>query len=111
MNVFWDAIGSDDIVEVIRLIDYGCDINGQDENGDTPLHHAIESAFEKGLKEYDNKGIGPFLDYSIIGILIQNGADANIKDNNGESVLDWVKRKMTDKELFEIKKIIEEAKR
>lgn len=53
---------------ITTLIKLGVDVNIKDENGNTPLMHAVWS---------NNKNI------SIINALLDGGADVNIKDKNG----------------------------
>ena len=52
------------------LVDYGANINFQDENGETPLMHAVKN----GKKE-------------VVNILISLKADVNILDNQGYTAL------------------------
>ncbi|MCZ6910532.1 MAG: ankyrin repeat domain-containing protein, partial [Rickettsia endosymbiont of Ixodes persulcatus] len=61
------AVEEDNISNVRIYLHRKCDVNEQDINGKTALHHA----YEKGNKE-------------IIKILLQyHGIDKNIQDNNG----------------------------
>ncbi|HHW94760.1 MAG TPA: hypothetical protein GX736_02380 [Mogibacterium sp.] len=68
------------------------DINSRDEEGKTPLHNAVLG--------FDREAICEFL--------IENGADLNIKDNNGKTVYDYMADSIKDmyidpeeKEYFE----------
>jgi ankyrin repeat protein len=59
------------LIELIQInLDYGADINAQDNNGKTALMHAIK-AKNKQVAEY----------------LLDHGADANIKDNSGNTAI------------------------
>ncbi len=61
------------------LLDHGCDINAQEENGRTALHYALD---------LENK--------DLIKFLIENGADINLEDKEGSSVKQEIE---ADKEL------------
>ena len=54
---------------VTLLMDHNVDINAQDNEGQTPLHYALNSD-QKGKSE-------------CIEILLQHNLDINVKDNNG----------------------------
>ena len=54
----------------LRLIRAGADVNARDRTGMTPLHQCITNT------DNDN----------LINLLLDNGADPNIKDNNGLNV-------------------------
>jgi hypothetical protein len=68
---FRTAIKTINFKEIERLIDY-VDINRKDADGNAPLHLAFETVY---------------LSYSIVRILIENGADINILDKNGQTPL------------------------
>jgi cytohesin len=65
------GVGDGDLAGVQALLDAGVDVNAKDENGQTPLHHAVR---------YDHKEIAE--------LLIDKGADVNAKDNSGNTPLD-----------------------
>ena len=64
---------------IYLLLNKGADINAQNGKGETLLHNAAI-----------------YWDYSIMDCLIDSGADQTIKDTNGESALDIIKRKQEE---------------
>ncbi|KAL6409859.1 hypothetical protein AUP68_06260 [Ilyonectria robusta] len=60
-----------------RLLYYGGDINARDTNGNTPLHKAVASPFERGDENSLN----------VVRELIRNGADRNLQNHDGDTVL------------------------
>ena len=76
-----DAIESGNIEAVKQHLAAGTDVNANDRSGSTPLHHAAEG----GHKE-------------LIELLIENGADLNVKDETlGKTPLGWaIHRKKTE---------------
>ncbi|HHW95004.1 MAG TPA: hypothetical protein GX736_03640 [Mogibacterium sp.] len=58
------------------------DINSRDEEGRTPLHNAV-IGYKTETCEF----------------LIENGADLNIKDNNGETVYDYIENTLENADL------------
>lgn len=68
-----DAIHKNDLLAVKSLIDFGIDIDKKDKYGRTPLHIATFLGIKK-----------------IVELLLSNGAQVNIKDNNGCTPLNRV---------------------
>jgi len=78
------------------LLDHGIDIDARDIDGMTPLMASIDAG------EYI---LGP----NVARVLIERGADLNIKDNEGETILDYFtyhRSSMTviDQQLYELVK-------
>ncbi|RDW72345.1 ankyrin repeat domain-containing protein [Aspergillus mulundensis] len=70
----WDA---DDQRGVKALIEYGADVNAQDDEGFTLLHRL--------LRRHDPPGnLGEFVD-----VLLEAGADPSIRDKEGKTAKDW----------------------
>ncbi|CAG9761212.1 unnamed protein product [Ceutorhynchus assimilis] len=59
-------------VAVTTLLAHGSNINAQDNKGQTPLHHAIEYSNKQGIE-----------------ILLENGADPNLKNNSKQNAIDY----------------------
>jgi ankyrin repeat protein len=55
-----------------RLIQAGCEVNARNEDGQTPLHLYLGNAS---------------VESDVLEILLSNGADINIRDNNGDPVI------------------------
>ena len=81
-------------VEAARLfIGYGANVNAQHKDGTTPL--MMTMSLYSGLKKYLNEeGLEEIKPLAIntAKILIQNGADLNLKNKRGETALDIAKR-------------------
>jgi hypothetical protein len=71
--------GSKEIVDM--LVARGADVNAMSQNGQTPLHWAVNIGA---------KGIGSA---KMIELLVSKGADPNIRNNDGLTPLDFVKSK------------------
>lgn len=98
------AVQTGDLQRAILAIAAGADINRKNKFGKTPLHYARNSRIIKVLIEHkvnvnirDNNGRPPMYYYAIererLGLadaksLINNGADATIIDNFGETAID-----------------------
>ncbi|CAG9761215.1 unnamed protein product [Ceutorhynchus assimilis] len=61
---------------IIKLLAHGSNINAQDNDGQTPLHRAILGNNQQGIK-----------------ILLENGADRNLKNNSNQNAIDYVRSK------------------
>jgi len=67
------------LMTISSLIDLGCDVNAKDSDGNTPLHSSVYCENESAFKE-----------------LLSKGANADIKDNEGQTVRNLVEEdKMT----------------
>lgn len=97
---------------VEQLLKSGVDVNSRDSSGSTPLHWAIDIAFENVLYIYDieKKIVQP--NTEVIELLIKYGADPFLKNNEGESSLDWAKERQSNEFFLEqILKIISENRK
>jgi len=105
--------------KVGKLIKQGLDINQKDDNGNTPLHLAIKRGTARVIKyllkyktidlEVKNNNYQTPLQYSVqekgslIKELINKGADTNILDKDGETLLTFA---IKNNEEFRIKELI-----
>ncbi len=103
-------------VEVVRmLISHGANVNARSRDGRTPLMKScyvpeitkvlIESRAEIDAQDDEGRTALFFASYyrcrATARILVENGADPNIKNKQGESAWD-IARKRKDKELYKI---------
>ena len=103
MTTLYDHIENSDIEGVRRLIKNGVDLNKIDDFGLTPLHMAvscenldiIELLIIEGadVNKVDDNGNPPILlvgsqDEKIIKMLLEYGANPNIKNSDGRTILD-----------------------
>lgn len=86
-------------LEIINLLfEYGADPNIQDNDGNTPLHIAVENASSEIIELLISKGADPNIqdnigntplhipaNYKIQELLIKHGADETIKNNQGKT--------------------------
>ncbi len=105
MDIF-DAIEHSDKPLLENLIKSGVDVNVTDEFGQTPLHLAIDIAFEEAIYAFDieNKFIQPRMD--IIRILLKNGANPLKEDNTGRNPIKWAEERKNEKFLIDLKELI-----
>lgn len=72
-------------VEAVEFLTrHGCEINATDIYGQTPLHIAVDSEIDTTVQTD-----APLL-YKTTKILIEFGADLTVKNNRGESPIDWI---------------------
>ena len=76
-----DATG--DIVRV--LVAAGANINIQDAQGLTPLHHAVDMAIDGTIQRSLDA-----IDWTVVGVFLDLGADPMIRDARGETVYEMV---------------------
>lgn len=92
-----------DINEVINLIQTGADVNVKDGRGYTPLHMAAMQDVGQGNINFvtgkteppDDKAIET--NFEIAKLLIENGANVNVKDNEGDTPLFHARRHLNFK--------------
>ena len=65
------------------LVASGADINVQNERGLTPLHYAVDVAIDGTIQQ----GLET-IDWSVVGVFLDLGADPNIPDARGKTVYD-----------------------
>jgi ankyrin repeat protein len=73
-------VGSNQKEYIRLLVSKGIDINSQDDNGNTALHYPLNNVLRDKM----------YLPYStgIVKILIEEGADPQIKNKEGKSPMD-----------------------
>lgn len=70
--------------EIVRvLVAAGANINLQDAQGLTPLHHAVDMAIDGTIQQNLDT-----IDWSGVGVFLDLGADPTIRDVRGETVYD-----------------------
>jgi ankyrin repeat protein len=75
---------NDDTGDIVRaLVAGGADINIQSEQGLTPLHYAVDIAIDGTIQQ----GLET-IDWSVVGVFLDLGADPNIRDARGKTVYD-----------------------
>jgi len=75
---------NDETGEIVRiLVDAGADVNIQDEFGLTPLHRAVDMAIDGTIQQNLKE-----IDWTVVGVYLELGADPNIRDKNGETIAD-----------------------
>jgi ankyrin repeat protein len=62
---------------ICKLEFFGCNINSTDKHGNTPLHKAVASPLERGDMD----------DLYVARALIQNDADRNVQNDDGDTIL------------------------
>lgn len=83
---------SENIISILnQLVAAGIDLNHQDSQGNTALHHAVRTAqtsffFEEGSEDAKKRN-------SVVAALIKAGANKNIKNKEGEIALDLAENK------------------
>ena len=78
------AGGNDETGQIASaLVDAGADINVQDSNGWTPLHHAVDVAIDSTTQQNLDT-----IDWSAVGVFLDLGADPNIANSLGVTVYD-----------------------
>lgn len=78
---------------VQALIRNGVDVNKKDKDGNTPLHFLInqyDSDWALFFQNHENSVVD--ITDKLTSLLIKNGADVNIKDNNGKTPFDYIKK-------------------
>lgn len=77
---------NDETGDIIRvLLSAGAQINIQDSYGQTPLHIAIDMAIDGSIQCGRDT-----INWSVVGILLDLGADPTIPDTRGRTAYDWV---------------------
>jgi len=108
-TLFKKAVADGNLVEIIKFIDNGIDINAEDRNKNVPLHFAFfNSNSEKVLKELirneakvniqNSFGVAPIHlailhnSSAMVKPLLDNGANPNVQTLNGFKPLDIIFR-------------------
>ncbi len=75
---------NDETGEIVRaLVHAGANVNIQDESGRTPLHQAVDVAIDGTIQQ----GLSE-IDWTVVGVLLELGADPSIPDNDGKTIAD-----------------------
>lgn len=75
---------NDETGNIVRvLVNAGADINIQGSHGWTPLHHAVDIAIDGTIQQGRES-----VDWSVVGIFLDLGANPTIPDVNGKTVYD-----------------------
>lgn len=107
---------------IFLLLKHGANVNAQDDNGETPLHHVITKSnlkvvnllisYNANVDVVDNFGQTPFFNAARSGkleiaqLLVDRGADVNRADNDGRTPLHFACFESTGKLIrFEFQKI------
>lgn len=109
MNVEKDifyAIEHSDIDLLKELIQLGADVNSCDGFNQTPLHLAIDSAYEEAIYIFDTEGKYTEPRTDIIKILLTNGASLDNKDLNGKTPINWVEDRKDNSFLRSFKQLV-----
>jgi ankyrin repeat protein len=79
-NALLVSVGSNQKEYISLLVSKGIDINSQDDNGNTALHYPLSNVLRDKM----------YLPYSteIVKILLEEGADPHIRNNEGKSPMD-----------------------
>ena len=95
--------GTDGIIEQL-IQTHGLDPNSQNKEGDTPLHACINSKVT--MKEDSSEVLRALtgMNEKLMKSLIKNGADPTIKNEQGESVIEFVEKMSTVPIFFRIRK-------
>jgi hypothetical protein len=75
---------NDETGDIVRaLVAGGADINIQNEQGLTPLHYAVDIAIDGTIQQNLET-----IDWSVVAVFLDLGADPNIRDASGKTVYD-----------------------
>lgn len=79
---------NDETGNIVRaLVAAGADINIQDSFGQTPLHTAVDMAIDGTIQQNRET-----IDWSVVDVFLELGADPSIPDNTGKTVSDLAMR-------------------
>ena len=84
-----------DNIEIAKyLLEHGIKVNCPGHEGATPLHIAVDISIDGTIQNGEAPGDEPI---DMIQILLQNGANKDLKNTQGKSALDWAKDYKSEK--------------
>lgn len=83
------AIENGDPDVVRTLLELGADPNLAPIDGQTPLHHAVDSSVQASIRALDMEGVDVPPSTKLVDILLDWGANPRAQDAHGATAFDW----------------------